>query len=128
MKGSEARRRGIVLFGCVPHVVVTGATGRCAGAVLLVLWSLTLCVVAGDLAALRETEDRHRTLYAESQQREKVLVRRLAAKEQEMQDYAVCHFFSFFPLRICALYVSILYFYLYYSLKFLKSILQGCKL
>lgn len=60
---------------------------------------LTLWVVAGETAALRDSEERLRTLYAESQQREKVLVRRLAAKEQEMQDYVVGAFpyFSFTP-------------------------------
>lgn len=47
-------------------------------------------VVAGETAALHETDERHRALYADSLQREKVLVRRLAAKEQEMQDYVVC--------------------------------------
>lgn len=46
-------------------------------------------VVAGEAAQLRESDERHRALYADSQQREKVLVRRLAAKEQEMHDYVV---------------------------------------
>ncbi|GLV44791.1 female lethal d [Carabus blaptoides fortunei] len=45
-----------------------------------------LSQLEGELAALRDSEERLRNLYAESQQREKVLVRRLAAKEQEMQD------------------------------------------
>lgn len=61
--------------------------------------ALHMWVVAGELAALRDGEERLRSLYAESQQREKVLVRRLAAKEQEMQDYVV-GFFNlalFFP-------------------------------
>ncbi|KAK9743664.1 WTAP/Mum2p family [Popillia japonica] len=43
----------------------------------------------GELAELRLTADRSRCQLTESQQREKVLVRRLAAKEQETQDY-VC--------------------------------------
>lgn len=51
---------------------------------------LTQCVVvAGEVAGLREAAERARGLHQESQQREKVLVRRLAAKEQEMQDYVV---------------------------------------
>lgn len=37
---------------------------------------------------LRESETRLRQQYAESQRRERILVKRLAAKEQEMQDYA----------------------------------------
>lgn len=37
----------------------------------------------------KEIEDRNKQQYAESQHREKVLVRRLAAKEQEIQDYVV---------------------------------------
>lgn len=49
------------------------------------------------MAALRDGEERLRSLYAESQQREKVLVRRLAAKEQEMQDYVVGYFIV--PIR-----------------------------
>ncbi|KAF4528646.1 hypothetical protein B566_EDAN017223 [Ephemera danica] len=42
----------------------------------------------GELAGLREAMERIRQQHAESQHREKVLVRRLASKEQEMQDYA----------------------------------------
>ncbi|XP_046673862.1 pre-mRNA-splicing regulator female-lethal(2)D isoform X1 [Homalodisca vitripennis] len=41
-----------------------------------------------EMAALRETEDRLRQQHADLLLREKVLVRRLAAKEQEMQEYA----------------------------------------
>lgn len=37
----------------------------------------------------KEVEDRIKQQYAESQHREKILVRRLAAKEQEIQDYVV---------------------------------------
>jgi len=43
-----------------------------------------------ELANLRDSEDRMRQQHLESTQREKVLVRRLATKEQEMQEYAVC--------------------------------------
>ncbi|KAI8439583.1 hypothetical protein MSG28_013310 [Choristoneura fumiferana] len=39
------------------------------------------------LEKAKEVEDRIKQQYAESQHREKVLVRRLAAKEQEIQDY-----------------------------------------
>lgn len=46
-------------------------------------------VLAGELAELRQSTERTRTQLYESQQREKVLVRRLAAKEQETQDYVV---------------------------------------
>lgn len=46
-------------------------------------------VLAGLLAESRQSAERSRTQLGESQQREKVLVRRLAAKEQEMQDYVV---------------------------------------
>ncbi|XP_044740325.1 pre-mRNA-splicing regulator female-lethal(2)D isoform X2 [Chrysoperla carnea] len=42
----------------------------------------------GEINNFRENEERLRAQHAESQQREKVLVRRLAAKEQEMQDVA----------------------------------------
>ncbi|GBP50624.1 Pre-mRNA-splicing regulator WTAP [Eumeta japonica] len=42
----------------------------------------------GRLQKAKEVEDRIRQQYAESQHREKVLVRRLAGKEQEVQDYA----------------------------------------
>ncbi|KDR24065.1 Pre-mRNA-splicing regulator female-lethal(2)D, partial [Zootermopsis nevadensis] len=41
-----------------------------------------------ELANLRDSEDRMRQQHLESTQREKVLVRRLATKEQEMQEYA----------------------------------------
>lgn len=44
---------------------------------------------AGSLEKAKEVEDRIKQQYAESQHREKVLVRRLAAKEQEIQDYVV---------------------------------------
>ena len=46
-------------------------------------------VVAGDLAELKQTNERVRGQVAESQYREKVLVRRLAVKEQETQDLVV---------------------------------------
>lgn len=38
---------------------------------------------------LRECEERIKQQYLESTHREKVLVRRLATKEQEMQEYVV---------------------------------------
>ncbi|KAG7312134.1 Pre-mRNA-splicing regulator female-lethal(2)D [Plutella xylostella] len=41
----------------------------------------------GSLEKAKEVEERIRLQYSESQHREKVLVRRLAAKEQEIQDY-----------------------------------------
>ncbi|XP_063626097.1 uncharacterized protein LOC134797683 isoform X2 [Cydia splendana] len=41
----------------------------------------------GSLEKAKEVEDKIKQQYAESQHREKVLVRRLAAKEQEIQDY-----------------------------------------
>ncbi|KAG8228550.1 hypothetical protein J437_LFUL017940 [Ladona fulva] len=41
-----------------------------------------------DIASLRESEERMRQQHLESTHREKVLVRRLATKEQEMQEYA----------------------------------------
>ncbi|KAJ8923188.1 hypothetical protein NQ315_001742 [Exocentrus adspersus] len=43
----------------------------------------------GELAELRQTSERLRAQLLDSQQRERVLVRRLTAKEQETQDY-VC--------------------------------------
>lgn len=46
-------------------------------------------ICAGSLEKAKEIEDRIKQQYAESQHREKVLVRRLAAKEQEIQDYVV---------------------------------------
>lgn len=46
-------------------------------------------LIAGELTELRQAADRTRTQLLDSQQREKVLVRRLTAKEQEMQDYVV---------------------------------------
>ncbi|XP_071438769.1 pre-mRNA-splicing regulator WTAP-like isoform X1 [Hetaerina americana] len=42
----------------------------------------------GEIASLRESEERMRQQHLESTHREKVLVRRLATKEQEMQEYA----------------------------------------
>lgn len=45
--------------------------------------------VVAEVAALRETEERLKQQHSDLLLREKVLVRRLAAKEQEMQEYAV---------------------------------------
>lgn len=42
-----------------------------------------------ELQSVRESESRLKQQYAESQRRERILVRRLAVKEQEIQDYAV---------------------------------------
>lgn len=50
---------------------------------------LVIGVLTGELTELRQTAERTRAQLCESQQREKVLVRRLAAKEQETQDYVV---------------------------------------
>ncbi|XP_015513129.1 pre-mRNA-splicing regulator WTAP [Neodiprion pinetum] len=41
----------------------------------------------GELASLRDSEDKYRQQYAEASHREKILVRRLASKEQELQEY-----------------------------------------
>lgn len=49
---------------------------------------------SGSLEKAKEVEDRIKQQYAESQHREKVLVRRLAAKEQEIQDYVVSYHFE----------------------------------
>lgn len=46
-------------------------------------------VITGELVELRQTTEKTRVQLSESLQREKVLVRRLAAKEQETQDYVV---------------------------------------
>jgi len=45
--------------------------------------------LAGDSLELRQDNDRLRNQLLEAQQREKLLVRRLTAKEQETQDYVV---------------------------------------
>lgn len=42
----------------------------------------------GDITSLRESEEKYRQQYAEASHREKILVRRLASKEQELQEYA----------------------------------------
>ncbi|XP_011301678.1 pre-mRNA-splicing regulator WTAP [Fopius arisanus] len=41
----------------------------------------------GELASLRESEEKYRQQYGEASHREKILVRRLASKEQELQEY-----------------------------------------
>lgn len=46
-------------------------------------------LIAGELAELRQASERLKVQLLDSQQREKVLVRRLTAKEQETQDYVV---------------------------------------
>lgn len=45
----------------------------------------------GELASLRESENKYRQQYIEASHREKILVRRLASKEQELQEYLVCN-------------------------------------
>ncbi|XP_020283851.1 pre-mRNA-splicing regulator female-lethal(2)D-like isoform X2 [Pseudomyrmex gracilis] len=40
-----------------------------------------------ELASLRESENKYRQQYVEASHREKILVRRLASKEQELQEY-----------------------------------------
>ncbi|XP_011134848.1 pre-mRNA-splicing regulator WTAP isoform X1 [Harpegnathos saltator] len=41
----------------------------------------------GELTSLRESENKYRQQYVEASHREKILVRRLASKEQELQEY-----------------------------------------
>ncbi|KAH0547190.1 pre-mRNA-splicing regulator WTAP [Cotesia glomerata] len=41
----------------------------------------------GELASLKESEEKFRQQFTEASYREKILVRRLASKEQELQDY-----------------------------------------
>ncbi|KOC60214.1 Pre-mRNA-splicing regulator female-lethal(2)D [Habropoda laboriosa] len=41
----------------------------------------------GELSSLRESESKYRQQHAEASHREKILVRRLASKEQELQEY-----------------------------------------
>jgi len=50
------------------------------------------CSFIGELASLRESENKYRQQYIEASHREKILVRRLASKEQEMQEYIVCKY------------------------------------
>lgn len=45
-----------------------------------------------ELQNVRESEARFKQQYADAQRRERMLIRRLAAKEQEMQDYAVIYY------------------------------------
>lgn len=52
-------------------------------------------ISAGSLEKTKEIEERIKQQYSESQHREKVLVRRLAAKEQEIQDYVVSTYFKY---------------------------------
>lgn len=47
----------------------------------------------GELVPLRESENKYRQQYVEASHREKILVRRLASKEQELQEYIVCKHF-----------------------------------
>lgn len=46
-------------------------------------------IIAGELAELRQSWDRSKVQLLDSQQCEKALIRRLTAKEHEMQDYVV---------------------------------------
>jgi len=45
----------------------------------------------GELTSLRDSENKYRQQYVEASHREKILVRRLASKEQELQEYIVCN-------------------------------------
>lgn len=47
--------------------------------------------VVAEIATLRDTEEKSKQQHSDLLLREKVLVRRLAAKEQEMQEYAVIY-------------------------------------
>lgn len=60
------------------------------------LTQLFFVSVTEELQTLRESETRLKQQYAESQRRERILVRRLAVKEQEIQDYAVNISFSLY--------------------------------
>lgn len=52
-------------------------------------WLIQYFLITEELQSVRESESRLKQQYAESQRRERILVRRLAVKEQEIQDYAV---------------------------------------
>lgn len=45
--------------------------------------------VVAEIVSLRDSEEKSKQQHSDLLLREKVLVRRLAAKEQEMQEYAV---------------------------------------
>lgn len=62
------------------------------------LTQLSFISIAEELQTLRESETRLKQQYAESQRRERILVRRLAVKEQEIQDYAVNISFSLYKM------------------------------
>lgn len=56
------------------------------------LFSFSFVVVVRqteELQNVRESESRYKQQHIEAQKREKMLIRRLAAKEQEMQEYIV---------------------------------------
>jgi len=55
----------------------------------VIILIIFFCIFIEELQTLRESELRLRQQHGESQRRERILVRRLAAKEQEMQDYSV---------------------------------------
>lgn len=46
-----------------------------------------------------DDNNKYKQQYLESQHREKILIRRLAAKEQEIQDYVVCLLLSFINIE-----------------------------
>lgn len=48
-----------------------------------------LCQLTEELQNVRESESRYKQQHIEAQKREKMLIRRLAAKEQELQEYVV---------------------------------------
>lgn len=53
------------------------------------LFMHSLIIIAEELQNARESEARYKQQCVDAQRRERMLIRRLAAKEQEMQDYAV---------------------------------------
>lgn len=59
----------------------------------------------GELVSLRESENKYRQQYIEASHREKILVRRFASKEQEMQEYIVCRY----SLRYLHYFPSVFY-------------------
>lgn len=55
--------------------------------------------VVAEIVSLRDTEEKSKQQHSDLLLREKVLVRRLAAKEQEMQEYAVMNLII--PYLLC---------------------------
>lgn len=61
-----------------------------SGIEILEIEKFTSYSFIGELTSLRESENKYRQQYIEATHREKILVRRLASKEQELQEYIVC--------------------------------------